>query len=214
MPGSTARAQIVEALGLDPDWNDADEYSFAELIEQVRKAGEAARLRDGLIEALILDESASNNDVIRQVLQIARERNEYADMIDAQPVEPPTQLSAREIDQLVRERDTFRRALDGALTPIVKRARKLRDKDIVQTANGRTWTVRNIRPDAFGVTVDFVSHETGDVIGDRRLDHPDEPVTVLVPTVERDGLLVLRKELGAQLVDYEPDADDEPEEAS
>jgi len=114
----------------------------------------------------------------------------------------------RQIEQLRRERDTFRGALDGAYCLLVKRARKLQPDDLLtDVESGRMWTVQTVEPDAFGVTLDLLAHRSGRTVKGHRIDHPDEPVTVLSPLVVRDGLLLLRRELGAQLVDYEPDAE-------
>jgi hypothetical protein len=228
MPGSTARAQVVEALGLDPDWNDADEYSFADLMGEVRKAGDAARLRDGLIEALFEpDEDPSSNDIIVRITEIARSLNEASAKVDS--LDPRDEAFiwrvadalgiewehatgsylVREIEQRERERVTFRDTLDHAHVPLAKRARKLRPDDtMIDIETGRTWTVREADPDAFGVTLELLAHRSGKAIPNYRIEHPDEKVTVLTPLVVRDGLVLLRKALGVQLVDYDPDDDE------
>lgn len=110
------------------------------------------------------------------------------------------------IERLVAERDTFRAQLDNALVPLVKRARKLRVDDLLyDVESGRIGVVKRVVPDAFGVTLDVLSLTTGKVRTGLRIDHPDEPMTVLMSLIERDGLLLLRKSLGVQLVDYDPD---------
>jgi hypothetical protein len=120
-------------------------------------------------------------------------------------------LADREIEQIIRERDTFRAQLDNALVPLAKRARKLRLDDLLyDVESGRIGVVKRVEPDAFGVTLDVLSLTTGKVRTGVRIDHPDEPMTVLMSLIERDGLLLLRKSLGVQLVDYDPNAD-EPE---
>jgi hypothetical protein len=119
------------------------------------------------------------------------------------------------IEQLVRERDTFRDQLDNALVPLVKRARKLRPEDVLyDIESGRSWTVKRVQPDAFGVTLDVLAHSTGALVEGYRVDHPDERMTVLTPLVKREKLLLLRKELRVQLVDYDPDAPEPTGEAS
>jgi hypothetical protein len=112
------------------------------------------------------------------------------------------------IERLVAERDTFRDQLDNALVPLVKRARKLRPEDVLYgIESGRSWTVKRVQPDAFGVTLDVLAHSTGALVEGYRVEHPDEPMTVLTPLVKREKLLLLRKELRVQLVDYDPDTD-------
>ena len=114
----------------------------------------------------------------------------------------------RQIEKVIAERDTFRAQLHDALVPLVKRARKLRLDDLLyDVESGRIGVVKRVVPDAFGVTLDVLSLATGKVRTGLRYDHPDEPVTVLMALVERDGLLLLRKTLGVQLVDYDPDTD-------
>lgn len=121
----------------------------------------------------------------------------------------------RQIEKVIAERDTFRAQLHDALVPLVKRARKLRLDDLLyDVESGRIGVVKRVAPDAFGVTLDVLSLTTGKVRTGLRYDHPDEPVTVLMALVERDGLLLLRKSLGVQLVDYDPDADEPTGEAS
>jgi hypothetical protein len=228
MAGGTARAQIVEALDLDPDYNDADEYSFADLIEQVRRAGETRALHDGLVEAMFEpDEDPSDADILDKITTFIRERNDFAERLaagiepfvsrvaDALGVGDDTQATGsflvREITRLRTERDAFRTALDGAWAPLSKRARKLQVEDVLyDVESGRTWTIKRVAPDAFGVTLDVLAHHSGRLVRDYRIEHPDEPVTVLCPLVVKDGLLLLRNELGAQLVDADPNAD-EPE---
>ena len=85
---------------------------------------------------------------------------------------------------------------------LTKRARKLRPDDVIRADDDSEWTVAKVRPDAFGVTVDLIS-PTGRRFDGRRIDHPDAPATVLVPLAVRDALVLLRGELGAQLIDYE-----------
>lgn len=116
--------------------------------------------------------------------------------------EPTPDIMLEEhVRNVVRERDTFRAALDGALAPLVKRARKLAVGDYIENDNGTLFTVLELEIDAFDVRVRMLSAKTGRPY-DGKLPL-DEPVTVLAPLIVRDGLLLLRKELGAQLVDYE-----------
>lgn len=138
-------------------------------------------------------------------------------LLDALGLDHTTEGGAlvRHVEQLVAERDTFRAQLDNALVPLVKRARKLRLDDLLyDVESGRIGVAKRVQPDAFGVTLDVLSLTTGKVRTGLRIDHPDEPMTVLMPLVERDGLLLLRKELGVQLVDYEPDEPEPAGEAS
>jgi hypothetical protein len=117
----------------------------------------------------------------------------------------------RQIEQLARERDAFRDALDGALAPLVKRARKLAVDDYVQNDKGTLFTVLELEIDAFDVRVRMRSAKSGkEYVAKLPLD---EPVTVLTPLIERGGLLLLRKELGAQLVDYARPELPEPDES-
>lgn len=138
------------------------------------------------------------------------EREQIADLLDLDYDVGSGRL-VRTIEQLVAERDTFRAALDGALAPLVKRARKLAVDDLVRNDKGTLFTVLELEIDAFDVRVRMRSAKSGKKY-DAKLP-VDEPVTVLTPLVEKGGLLLLRKELGAQLVDYARPDPPEPDES-
>lgn len=129
------------------------------------------RLLGQIIDALGIDEGASDGTIVRHVEQLRRERSKFRDM------------------------------LDGALAPLVKRARKLAVGDYAQSDTGALWAITEIEIDAFEVRVTMRNAMSGKA----RVSPlaPDTPVTVLTPLVVKEGLLLLRKELGAQLVDYE-----------
>jgi hypothetical protein len=217
-------ANAPTALRLDPDYNDADEYPFAEVVAHVKTANDAlCSIADALglsnDPELTPDEIA---DAVEQLVADARDpkRDEaylyrVADALGIEREQMTGSYGIRQIEQAIRERDTFRDQLDNALVPLVKRARKLRPEDVLyDIESGRSWTVKRVQPDAFGVTLDVIAHSTGALVEGYRVEHPDEPMTVLTPLVKREKLLLLRKELGVQLVDYDPDAPEPTGEAS
>jgi hypothetical protein len=219
----TAREQIVEALRLDPDYNDADEYPFADVVAHVktrtmhcatsRRARTAQRSRDDTRRDRRRGEQlvADARDPKRDEAYLYR----VADTLGIEREQMTGSYGIRQIEQAIRERDTFRDQLDNALVPLVKRARKLRPEDVLyDIESGRSWTVKRVQPDAFGVTLDVLAHSTGALVEGYRVEHPDEPMTVLTPLVKREKLLLLRKELRVQLVDYDPDAPEPTGEAS
>jgi hypothetical protein len=172
--------------------------------------------RERLHDMLGLDHETGSGELLRHVEQLVADvrdpkRDEayiyrVADVLGIDREVMTGSYGIRQIEQLVRERDTFRAQLDSALVPLVKRARKLRLDDLLyDVESGRIGVVKRVVPDAFGVTLDVLSLTTGKVRTGLRYDHPDEEVTVLMALVERDGLLLLRKSLGVQLVDYDPD---------
>jgi hypothetical protein len=160
--------------------------------------------RERLHDMLGLDHETGSGELLRHVEQLVADvrdpkRDEayiyrVADVLGIDREVMTGSYGIRQIEQLVRERDTFRAQLGSALVPLV-----------YDVESGRIGVVKRVVPDAFGVTLDVLSLTTGKVRTGLRYDHPDEEVTVLMALVERDGLLLLRKSLGVQLVDYDPD---------
>lgn len=108
---------------------------------------------------------------------------------------------------LAQERNRYHDLASRSWTIVHKRARVvLARRDSVASESGRVWPVVSVATNAFETTIEMRALD-GELI--EKTVARDAAVPVLMPIPTRDGLVLLRGELGAQLVPLQDDAADD-----
>lgn len=118
-------------------------------------------------------------------------------------------LADRRIEALEAENAQLRDLLARSWTTVHKRARVvIAEQDLVVSGKtGKTWQVVSVATDAFDTTIVMLAPSGRRV---ERTTPRDAKVPVLMPIPMRDGMVLLRGGLGAQLVPSEDDDAHEP----
>lgn len=114
----------------------------------------------------------------------------------------------RRIEALEAENAQLRDLLSRSWTIIHKRAHVVLPGDLVANESGKTWQVTKVETNAFETTINMLASNARliELVRSR-----DTAVPVLAPIPMRDGIILLRGGLGAQLIPIDDVEDEEIE---